>query len=482
MPARVVDRRVDERPIPLSFGRLAVLLIVPFMAVLDGFIVTLALPAINQDLRASRAEIEFVIAGYQILYGALLVTGGRLGDVYGRKRLIIAGLSGFTVATALCAGSEGGWALVTVRCCQGGFAALMVPQVVSLLSQDDGDTRSRRLAAFGIALGAGAMAGPILGGLLLSANAAIGWRLVFLVNIPIGVAALLAGARLLPADHLTGSKDIDVLGVGLLLGALLLLFYPMVQGPNAGWPLWAWLCGAAGLALLGMFVWHQARRERNGRQPLLDLRLFDNRAFAVGNVAALVFYGGNVAFFFTLTLYLQQGRGLSPLAAAAMFVALGAGFTAGSFGSAPLIARRGDAVFSTGLVLDGVGLLSMLLSDVAVPSSVQIPALAVALVASGAGQGLVAPRLIGRVLANLPSTTLGAATGVLVTIQQIAGAMGIAVIGLVFFGTARGTVLLRASYRSGFDRSLVCELVACGSAGVLLSFLPKGRGVATSQR
>ena len=285
-----------------------------FLAVVDAFIVNVALPSIRADLHAGAAEIQAVVAVYQIAYAALVITGGRLGDIVGRKRIFIAGVLGFTLASLWCGLSGSPAMLIFARAAQGGAAAMMVPQVLATIHTlfPDG-ARARAFAIFGVAIGLGAAVGFMLGGWLVTLNlAGLGWRSIFCVNVPMGIGIALAAGWLMPAMPRNAGTRLDLRGAAVLFVGLLGLIVPLMFGRELGWPWWMWLAMAAGAAVLAGFLRLQRGVERRGGMPLIDLALLEDRVFVLGMSATFCFFLGNLSFYFVLTLYLQNGLGFSP--------------------------------------------------------------------------------------------------------------------------------------------------------------------------
>jgi MFS family permease len=289
-----------------------------FLAVVDAFIVNVAIPSIRADLHASSAEIQAIVAVYQIAYAALMITGGRLGDILGRKRIFLVGVIGFTVASLWCGLAWTAPTLILARAVQGAAAALMVPQVLaSIHTLFPDEARKRAFALFGVAIGLGAAVGFMLGGWLVTLNlAGVGWRSIFFVNGPVGIAIALAAALLMPAMRATAETRVDLAGSVMLFAGLLGLLVPMMFGREFGWPWWLWLPVATAVAVLAGFMQLQRAIQRRGGAPLLDLALLDDRAFTSGIGATFCFFLANLSFYFVLTLFMQNGLRFSPFNAA----------------------------------------------------------------------------------------------------------------------------------------------------------------------
>jgi EmrB/QacA subfamily drug resistance transporter len=321
-------RRFSSSP----WAALPVVLAGTFMVVLDFFIVNVAMPAMQADLHASTGAIEWVLAGYGLTFATLLITAGRLGDGFGRRRMFAVGLALFTVASAACGLAWSPGALVAARLVQGVAAALLSPQVLSIIGVAyQGPDRVRALSVYGIVLGLAAVSGQLVGGVLVQADVAgLGWRSCFLINVPIGVVALALAPRLVPESRAERSSRIDVTGTVLVTVGLTAVVLPLVEGRQHGWPLWTALSLAAAPVVLGAFAAHQRRLARRGGAPLLDPALFRERAFSAGLLTQLVFWAGQASFFLVLALYLQLGRKVDALQAGLVFTILAAAYLVAS--------------------------------------------------------------------------------------------------------------------------------------------------------
>jgi len=417
---------------------LLVILLALFMDLLDNTIVNVALPAIRRELGATPSALQWAAAGYALAFALALITGGRLGDIFGRKRVFLIGVGGFTLASALCGAAQSPGQLVAARVVQGIGAALMVPQVLSIIQVlfPPGE-RARAMAAFGALAGLATVGGPILGAVLTDGDVAgLGWRSIFLVNVPVGLLALVAAALVVPESKAEHANRLDLPGVGLVTLGLLLLVYPLVQGRELGWPLWTYASMAASLVVLAGFVAYQRRRLDS---PLVVLALFRHRSFSGGLLVSLLFFGGVLGYFLIFTVYLQVGLGFSVLRAGLAGIPWGAavplfaGVSLGVF--AP---RLGRSVLQAGLVLVTA---SMIWQMVLAGPGVTVLSLAPALVVGGAGMGLIVALLFDYTLADVPVRDAGSASGVSATVQQVGAAIGIAVIGAVFFALPVGSGL-----------------------------------------
>ncbi|MEV0235353.1 MFS transporter [Nonomuraea sp. NPDC050786] len=406
---------------------LPVVLVAVYMTTLDFFVANLAVPSIRADLGAGDAAVQFVIAGYGLAYAASLIVAGRLGDLYGHRRVFAAGLALFTVASAACGFAPDAGSLVAARVVQGVAAALLAPQVLALLGvMYEGAALARAFTWYGGAVGLAGVSGQALGGLMVAADpAGLGWRACFLVNVPIGAVALSLTRRLLPRTE-GSARDLDLAGAALVGAGLVAVVLPLVEGREQGWPPWTWLClGGAG-PILAAFVRRQRRLAAAGRAPLLDLAVFGERGFAGGLVAVALLFGTSAGLSFVLALYLQEGLRLGPLAAGAVCTALNAGFFLGS-----LRAGRVPPIVAASVLLLGLALLGHLMG--AAPYQV-----ALALLVTGAGMGLLMSPLISSVLSGVRPERAGAAAGVLGTVQEAGGVLGSTVTGTAFFDALDG--------------------------------------------
>ena len=456
---------------------LPIILAGTFMVTLDFFIVNVAIPLIQRELHTSVASIQFVVAGYGLAYAAGLITAGRLGDRYGRRQVFALGLALFTLASVGCGLAPTATALVVARVAQGIAAALLSPQVLAMLGLlYTGADRARAFTMYGLTLGLAAIGGQLIGGLLIQADVAgLGWRACFLINVPIGAAALLLTPGLLPAARAEGRGRLDLAGAALVTLGMVALVLPLIEGRELGWPLWTWLCLAATAPLLLAFGGYQRRLAARGRAPLIDPALFGDRAFTVGLLTVLVFYAGVASFFLALALYLQQGLGLHALTSGVVFTAAGIGFVTTSMLGRWLTRRLGRQALAAGALGMAVGLVLLRVTVARVgvlgPSALLAPALLV----DGAGMGLVMAPLIAAVLAGLAPRHAGAAAGVLTAAQQAGNAVGVALIGLIFYGVL-GHPGRPDAYPQAFGASLLYLIVLALAVAALTQLLPRDRG------
>jgi EmrB/QacA subfamily drug resistance transporter len=430
--------RLHRRALASRWAALPVVLIGTFMVVLDFFIVNVALPSIRSGLHASDGAIEWVAAGYGLTSAVFLITSGRLGDLYGRRRIFALGLALFTLSSAFCGVASSSQMLVLSRLAQGGAAALLMPQVLSIIGVlYDGVDRARALAAYGMVMGLAAVSGQLVGGLLLQANpAGLGWRSCFLINVPIGGLALACVPWLVPESRAPALGRLDLAGTALVTLGLTAIVLPLVDGRSHGWPLWTWISLAGAPAILGAFALQQRRLSRRGGSPLLEPSLFSAPGFTAGLLAQLVFWCGQASFFLVLSLYLQLGRGLSALQSGLVFTILAVAYLSASLRAPALTERHGRRVLAAGALVLAAGHLLLLLAVADVGVGGSVAALVPGLVLVGAGMGLGITPLASLVMAGMKPEHAGATSGVLATMQNVGNAVGVAVIGVLFFGAA----------------------------------------------
>jgi EmrB/QacA subfamily drug resistance transporter len=415
---------------------LAVVLIAGFMQLVDISIVNVAIPSIQRDLDATYSQIQWVLAGYQLAFAVMLITGGRLGDIYGRKRLFMTGMAGFTVASALCGLAQNPGMLIGSRVFQGLMGAIMFPQILSVI-QVTFPPRERATAfgLFGATIGLATITGPLVGGLLIEADLlGLEWRPIFLVNVPIGIAALAVATRFLVESKAPRALRPDPAGVAIVTAGLLLLVYPLVQGRDLGWPLWTFVSMAAAVpVLIGFGVYERHKKARDG-SPLVDMDLFRQRSFVPGLLVAGIFFMGIPAFFLTFSLWLQIGLGFSALHAGLTGAPFAVGSAVASAASVRLAPSLGRRILSIGALLLVAGMVALIWTVDRYHGAVHSWQLLPALLVCGLGLGSVVAPLVTVVLAGIRGQDAGAASGVLSTVQQVGGAVGVSLIGVIFFG------------------------------------------------
>ncbi|GAA3837408.1 MFS transporter [Streptomyces chiangmaiensis] len=474
--------RAPEAPYPRRWLMLPVLLAAMFMAQFDLYVVNVAAASLEKDLDAGQAALELIVAGYGFTYASGLVTGGRLGDLIGSRKMFLYGTFAFTVASLLCGLAQSPGELVVARLLQGLTGAAMVPQVLAMITAVFPPAeRSRALAWFGVTVGVGAVAGQVLGGALLQVNVlGLGWRVIFLVNVPIGLVALAFALRLLPHRASGNRPRLDPLGaVGVSL-SLALALLPLVLGQTEGWPVWTWISLICSVPVMALTLWWEGALSQRGGQPLLELGLFRNSTFARGLVVCLGTFCSFFSFMFALTLVMQSGLGLTPLQAGFTFTPLGLAFAGASIASPRMAARHGGRLVTVGTAVAAVGMVALLAVLNLSGGHTSAVRLLGPMVLIGLGNGLAVPALTGAVLAGVKPVQAGAGAGVLTTTQQFSSAAGVAGIGSVFFAalSSRHGV---ADYASALEWvaaiDLVLVLIACGTS-VLLPRPPRAAAAA----
>ena len=421
---------------PRRWVALAVVLIAGFMQLVDISIVNVAIPSIQRDLDATYADIQWVLAGYQLAFAVMLITGGRLGDIFGRKRLFMIGMAGFTLASALCGLAQTPDMLIASRILQGLFGAIMFPQVLSIIQVTfPPQERATAFGLFGATIGLATITGPLVGGLLIQADLfGLEWRPIFLVNLPIGIAALAVAARFLVESKAPRALRLDPVGVVVVTAGLLLLVYPLVQGRDLGWPPWTFLSMAASVPVLAGFAVYERHKKALDGSPLVDMDLFRQRSFVPGLLLAGIFFMGIPAFFLTFSLWLQIGLGFSALHAGLTGAPFAVGSALASAASVRLVPVLGRRILSAGSLLLVAGMVALMWTVDRYGGAVTSWQLLPALLLCGLGLGSVIAPLVNVVLAGIRAQDAGSASGVLTTVQQIGGAIGVALIGVVFFG------------------------------------------------
>jgi EmrB/QacA subfamily drug resistance transporter len=466
------------RSVPVSQNRwaaLAVLMAGTFMIVLDFFIVNVALPSMQSDLHASTSAIEWVVAGYGLTFATCLITAGRIGDRIGRRRAFTIGLSLFTLASIACGLAPDPRLLIAARLLQGLAAALISPNVLAIIGVAyQGPDRVRALTVYGMVMGFAAAGAQLIGGALVQADVAgAGWRTVFLINVPVGLAAVLLAPSLLSESRASreGAR-IDLVGTLLITSGLTALLLPLVEGRQQGFPAWTWLSLGLAPILLGVFVIHQLRLARQGGRPLLEPHLFRARSFSAGLVTQLAFWSGMASFFVVLALYLQEGRGLNALQAGMVFTVLACAYLVTSLRAPRLTLKYGRRLILVGALTLAAG-YALILLGVGLAAGTEgfawIPALVPGLALAGAGMGLCITPLVATVLSSVQPEHAGAASGILSTVQQLGNALGVAITGLVFFGA-----LAQGSYSSAFELALGEFVILLVGVAALSRLLPRG--------
>jgi MFS family permease len=456
-------------------GPLAILLTGTFLIVLDFFVVNVALPSVQRDLHADNTALEWLVAGYGLTFGGLLLLASRVADRWGRRRVFVLGVALFVASSAACGVAPDVRTLEIARLLQGAAAAAIGPTVLALIGDVyAGPHRVRALGAYATVMGVAAASGQLVGGLLIHLDlAGTGWRSIFLVNVPIGLVALAAAPRLLPDTRVPGAPRVDPLEGLLVVGALTALVLPLVEGQRQGWPLWTWVC-LAGAVALGDLAWLRGRAlRRHGIPPLVDPEPLRGRSVGVGMIGLALLFSGMAAYFLVLALYLQDGRGLGPLASGAVFTVVAAAYMVGTHRAAAVLGRYGAraAVGGSALVF-GAGHLLLLAAVEHVGTGGSVLWLVPGLAVGGLGMGVVLSALISTVMGSVESRHAGTVSGTSSTVQQVGNALGVALVGIVFFGRVdQGMV-------EAFGASLVYLAATTVAVAVAAAFLPSRKKVA----
>ncbi len=419
----------------------AVCLVAGFMTVLDVSIVNVALPSIRTGISASSSDLQWVSSGYALSFGLVLVAAGRLGDIRGRKNMFVAGLVLFTVASAACGLAPNAGLLVVARVIQGIGGGLIQPQVSGFIQNlFQGKERARAFGLFGATVGISTAVGPLVGGALIAAfGTEHGWRAVFFVNVPVGIIAVVAALRLLPATAgRQQAKSLDPFGAVLLGAGVLCLLLPLVESQSWSGPL-PWLLVVPALVLLGAFVvWEQAQ-SRRGREPMVDLALLRVPSFSMGAGVGLVYFAGFTSIFFVLALFLQEGHGYSALESGLAVTPFALGSAVSAFAAGRLVSRIGRAVVAIGLAVMIVGLIATVVVVRMTDADGVGFYTALPLLVAGLGSGAVISPNLTLTLSDVPVQEAGTAGGIVQTGQRIGGAAGIAAIGALFFARLSAT-------------------------------------------
>ncbi|MFI0468706.1 MFS transporter [Saccharopolyspora sp. 5N102] len=443
-----------------------------FLSMLNDFIVNVATPAIRDELGASFAEVQLIIGGYILVYGVVLVTGGRLGDIFGHRKMFLLGSGLFTLASLACGLAPDPALLIVFRIVQALGAAIFYPQVLSILQLTfTGHARAKAFSVFGATIGLASIPGQLIGGVLIGANLfGLTWRPIFLINVPVGLIAIAIAAATLPKLADTAKARLDSLGVGLLTVTLVLLIFPLIQGRELGWPSWIITLLVLAVPALVVFLLWERRVASRDNSPLVPPQLYKIRSFSAGNAIALLFFAGNSGLFFLLPLQLQAGLGRTALYAGLTFTPLAATFTIGSLLAPKLQPRLGNHVLSLGYAINVLGNVAILFTAINAGAGMTGWMLAPPMAVIGLGQGLGMSPLVAAVLVDVPEKDAGAASGVIQTIMQVGMAFGVTVIGLVFF-TVLGAETAPAAYSQAFIAALVAQPVLALLALALVPLL-----------
>jgi EmrB/QacA subfamily drug resistance transporter len=464
---------------PHRWLALAIVMTAAFMDLVDVTIVNIAIPSIQRDAGASFSQIQWITAGYALAFAAGLITGGRLGDIHGRKRLFLVGVAGFTLASALCGFAANPEMLVASRILQGGMAAMMVPQVLSIVHATfPAHERGKVFGLFGAIVGLGAVSGPLLGALLTEWNLfGLEWRPIFLINLPVGIAALLLGRRYISESKAPHALKLDLVGVALVTLGLLMLLYPLTRGRELGWPLWGYVSMAGALVVFAVLVAYERRKAARDGSPLIEPSLFRVKSFAAGIAVQTVFGVALGVFFLVWTLYMQVGLGWTPLHAGLTGVPFSIAVSvAAGISVQKLVPRFGRKVLQAGALVMGLGVLLYSWESHRYGLAIASWQMALPLVVMGAGMGLIVAPLTDAVLSEVPREHAGSASGLINTVQQMGNALGLGLVSVVFVGVI-GDRLTAAqvgpAFVNAFQHALVWVAAVMAVMFLLMSALPK---------
>lgn len=470
---------------PRRWAALAVLLIASFMNLIDVTIVNVAIPSMQQNLGADPSQIEWVIAAYVLAFALGLLPFGRLGDILGRTNMFLAGVALFSLASAFCGLAPSIEWLIAARTLQGLAGAIMTPQVLAIATVTfPPEERGQAFSLFGLASGLAAVAGPIVGGFLIQADiGGLDWRPIFLVNVPVGILAVILGWFIIPRPPGHPGLKNDPLGILLFAGSMVALVYPLIEGRTYGWPLWAWLLMVGAAVLLVLFVlWEKRQADRDGPQ-LLNFSLIANKNFLLGALVTTIFASGIPAFFMIISIMLQVGFNFTPIESGLTNTPFSVGvllisLVAGRFGSHYLRTR---IAISGGLLVIGILWLHFIIANVG--DSIDHWSFLPPLLVAGIGLGLGFSALFQTVLAGVPPRDAGAASGALQAFQQVGGAIGVALVGEIFFSNLgeigdlfkQGPAVVHQAFISATATATWYQVVSFALV-VALIFLLKARG------
>jgi EmrB/QacA subfamily drug resistance transporter len=415
---------------------LAVVMIATFLDLVDVTIVNIAVPSIQRDLDSQYSSIQWITGGYALAFALVLITGGRLGDIYGRKKLFLIGISGFTITSALCGLAANPEVLVTSRILQGAAAGLMVPQVLAIINVTfPANERGKVFGMYGAMIGLGAVSGPMIGALLIQWNLfGLDWRPIFLINLPIGILGVVFGYRFIGESKAPKALRLDVIGVVLATIGLLMLLYPLTKGRESDWPIWGFVSMAAGLVVLAVFVRYEQVKTRKDGSPLVELSLFKVKSFAAGVGVQLIFGITCGIFFLIWTLYMQLGLGWSPLRAGLTGIpfSLATGVASG-LSVQLLVPKFGNRVLQAGALVMIFGTLLYIWEANHFGPEISSWQMTPPLIVMGLGMGLLVAPIMDAILSEVPAEHSGSASGLINTANQLGLAFGLGLVSVAFF-------------------------------------------------
>jgi EmrB/QacA subfamily drug resistance transporter len=474
--------QLETTPLRWRWLAFAAVLAASVMDLLDSTIANVAAPAIRSELGGTYADLQWISAGYGLALAVVLLIGGRLGDMFGRRRVLLVGLVGFTLSSLGCACARSPETLIAARTLQGAFGAVMLPQGFGIMRDLFPPAEmSKAWGVFGPAMSMSAILGPIVGGLLIGADVlGTGWRMIFLVNLPIGATGLIVGARFLPdVAPAVRSARLDGVGVALAATAAFMLVYPLVQGRDLGWPAWTLLMLAGSIPVLAAFGAHQVRRKRSGAAPLVEPSVFAKRGFTSGLGFAVVFCSAMGGAALTLTVLLQVGLGYTPLHASLTTAPWGVGAFAGSAVAGVTMVRLGRRILHAGLAVMASGLVAAYMVVQHAGVGLAGWELAAPLLVSGVGMGMIFGPLFEVVMVGVAPHEMGSGSSVLQSVNGLGGSLGVAGLGTLFFAlvarpAGAGVAALQALFVQAAGLTLLVAIGLLAVAFVVGFLLPTG--------
>jgi EmrB/QacA subfamily drug resistance transporter len=482
--------KIPSKPILNPWTIFAIILIGGFMALIDVTIVNVALPSIQHGIHTSSSTLEWIVSGYALTFGLVLILSGRIGDTVGHRWTFLTGLIIFTLASLSCSLAQNSTEIIISRLVQGIGAGTFSPAIISFIQiLFEGKERSKAFGIYGAVIGLSTALGPLIGGILIQLGGAHeGWRLVFLVNVPIGVIAVSTAFKMLPHDEKAKERrhhNFDPIGIALLTAGLLLILIPLLDGQQAGWPLWTYISLiAAAPVLVSLWFW-ESRLANQGKEPLIATYLLKRLSFAGGSILALVYFAAFTSIFFILSILWQEGFNHNPLATGLMIVPFAIGSMVAASQSDKVSARLGRWVLVIGCLLVAIGLA--LLEVTLRHGGINLSAwkLTAPLLIAGIGNGLFIAPNQDFILKSVDRQNVGSASGILATSQRLGSSIGIAAIGTVFFSSIHIKHQPHAvahAFLSGAQVALVVNLGLALLALVLVFILPKKTSSAVAQR
>lgn len=467
---------------PRRWAALGIMMLANFMNLLDVTIVNVALPSLQRDLGASSSEIEWIVAGYVLVFALGLLPFGRLGDIKGKKQVFLYGVGAFTAASLLCGLSTSTEMLVGARFLQGAGGAIMTPQVLAIAQMMfPPKERAAAFSLFGLSAGLASVSGPIIGGWLIGMDLmGLTWRPIFLINIPIGLIAILAGRRLIPALPGRPGLGNDFGGIAIAAIAIFCVIFPLIEGRGFGWPLWcvAMLVVAVPFAI-AFFFWEK-RQHRLGRPELLPVSLMSNRNYVIGAMMSAIFFSALPGFFLILAMFLQEGFGFSPLQSGFTTMPFSIGILVASLISGRLGHIAPRIRITVGIVMVIVGMYLLRQEVQGFGEVAEGRALLPYFLLSGLGMGISIAPMFQVVLAGVPPHDAGSGSGALQAIQQMGGAFGIAIVSQIFFSRLGSEISAgvapHAAYVDSLSVGLYYNFVAYALVLVAVAMLRPRRG------